>query len=70
MNKVLPKVGESIRYKNCNAYDSGKHQVIAIDLEYEKLVVKYVYQNFGERVLYYGVPFSEYFDERGGEVVQ
>lgn len=68
MIKVLPKVGESIRYKDCDECDSETHQVIAIDSEYSILVVKHVYQSFGERVMYYGIPFSEYFNQM--ELVQ
>ena len=63
--KMLPKVGESIRYKDCDECDSEKHQVIAIDSEHENLVIKHVYHSFGERVMYYGIPFSEYFDQMG-----
>ena len=59
--RVLPKVGESIQYKNSDLNNQEVYLVIAIDSDYDTVVVKHTYQSFGEQVSYFGIPFSEYF---------
>ena len=59
--RVLPKSGESIQYKNSDLNNPEVYLVIAIDSDYDTVVVKHTYQSFGEQVSYFGIPFSEYF---------
>lgn len=65
--RVLPKVGESIQYKNSDLNNPEVYLVIAIDSDYDTVVVKHTYQSFGEQVSYFGIPFSEYF--KGMELI-
>lgn len=64
---VLPLVGNLIKYKDECLDFCDKYEVIAIDLDYDAIVVKHTYQSFGEQVSYFGILFSEYF--RDMEVV-
>ena len=61
--KVLPKVGESVRYKDFDLNNAEIYLVLAIDLDCDNVVVKHTYKSFGDQVSYFGIPFSEYFKD-------
>ena len=61
--KVLPKVGESVRYKDFDLNNAEIYLVLAIDSENSNVVVKHTYKSFGDQVSYFGIPFSEYFKD-------
>lgn len=61
--KVLPKVGESVRYKDFDLNNAEIYLVIAIDSDCSNVVVKHTYKIFGDQVSYFGIPFSEYFKD-------
>ena len=59
--RVLPKIGQLIKYKDECLDSFEKYEVRAIDFEDENIIVKYTFYHFGKNVSYVGISFSEYF---------
>ena len=61
--RVLPKVGNLIKYKDEYLDSFEKYEVRAVDFEDENIIVKYTFYHFGKNVSYVGIPFPEYFKD-------
>ena len=61
--RVLPKVGNLIKYKDECLDSFEKYEVRAVDFEDENIIVKHTFYHFGKNVSYVGIPFPEYFKD-------
>lgn len=60
--KTLPRVDQFIKYRE-GIESGGNFQVLYVDKGSENIVVKHVWNYFGEEISFFGIPFCEYFEK-------